>query len=36
MPLTVVLSLVLATALNAKLPLRGFFRAAYYVPYLTA
>jgi multiple sugar transport system permease protein len=35
-PLTVVLSLVLATALNAKLPLRGFFRAAYYIPYLTA
>ncbi len=35
-PLTVGLSLVLATALNAKLPLRGFFRAAYYVPYITA
>jgi multiple sugar transport system permease protein len=35
-PLTAVLSLVLATALNAKLPLRSFFRAAYYVPYITA
>jgi multiple sugar transport system permease protein len=35
-PLTVGLSLVLATALNAKLPLRSFFRAAYYVPYITA
>src|SRR5262249_12677195 len=35
-PLTVVLSLVLATALNAKLPFRQFFRAAYYIPYLTA
>jgi multiple sugar transport system permease protein len=35
-PLTVVLSLVLATALNAKLSFRGFFRAAYYIPYLTA
>jgi multiple sugar transport system permease protein len=35
-PLTVAMSLVLATALNAKLPLRSFFRAAYYVPYITA
>lgn len=35
-PLTVALSLVLATALNAKLPLRSFFRAAYYIPYVTA
>ncbi|MFI1965078.1 carbohydrate ABC transporter permease [Streptomyces pathocidini] len=35
-PLTVVLSLVLASALNAKLPMRSFFRAAYYVPYVTA
>jgi len=35
-PLTVVMSLVLATALNAKLPYRTFFRAAYYVPYVTA
>jgi multiple sugar transport system permease protein len=35
-PLTVVLSLVLATALNARLPFRSFFRAAYYIPYLTA
>ena len=36
MPLTVGLSLVLASALNAKLPFRSFFRAAYYVPYVTA
>jgi multiple sugar transport system permease protein len=35
-PLTVGLALVLAAALNAKLPLRTFFRAAYYVPYITA
>jgi len=35
-PLTVVLSLVLATALNAAVPLRTFFRVAYYVPYVTA
>jgi multiple sugar transport system permease protein len=35
-PLTVVLSLVLATALNAKLPFRAFFRTAYYIPYVTA
>ncbi|UQX89070.1 sugar ABC transporter permease [Jatrophihabitans telluris] len=35
-PLTVVLSLVLATALNSAIPLRSFFRGAYYVPYVTA
>jgi multiple sugar transport system permease protein len=35
-PLTVGLSLVLATALNGALPLRTFFRAAYYIPYVTA
>jgi len=35
-PLTVLLSLVLATALNAAVPLRTFFRVAYYVPYVTA
>ncbi|MGH3311062.1 MAG: carbohydrate ABC transporter permease [Streptomyces sp.] len=35
-PLTVGMSLVLASALNAKLPMRSFFRAAYYVPYVTA
>ncbi|WP_037571139.1 carbohydrate ABC transporter permease [Phaeacidiphilus oryzae] len=35
-PLTVGLSLVLATALNAKIRFRSFFRAAYYVPYVTA
>jgi len=32
----VVLSLVLAAALNAKLPFRTFFRASYFVPYVTA
>ena len=35
-PLTVVLSLALATALNAKIRGRTFFRTAYYVPYVTA
>jgi multiple sugar transport system permease protein len=35
-PLTVVLSLVLASALNAAVPGRTFFRVAYYVPYVTA
>jgi multiple sugar transport system permease protein len=35
-PLTVVLSIVLATALNGSLPFRAFFRAAYYIPYVTA
>ena len=35
-PLTVVLSLGLAVALNAALPFRGFLRAAYYIPYVTA
>jgi multiple sugar transport system permease protein len=35
-PLTAILALVLATALNSKLPARGFFRSAYYVPYITA
>jgi multiple sugar transport system permease protein len=35
-PLTVLLSLVLASALNAKLPFRTFFRVAYYIPYVTA
>ena len=35
-PLTVVLSMVLAAALNSKLPFRTFFRAAYYIPYVTA
>ena len=36
MPLTVVLSLVLATALNKGIRGRTFFRVAYYVPYVTA
>lgn len=35
-PLTTVLALVLAAALNSRLPLRTFFRAAYYIPYVTA
>ncbi|MFJ8363964.1 carbohydrate ABC transporter permease [Streptomyces sp. NPDC093984] len=35
-PLTVVGSLVLASALNKKLPFRSFFRTAYYIPYVTA
>ena len=35
-PLTVVLSLVLATALNSVLRFRTFLRVAYYVPYVTA
>jgi multiple sugar transport system permease protein len=35
-PLTVALSLVLATALNAKLRARSLFRTAYYAPYVTA
>lgn len=35
-PLTVALALVLATALNASIPGRTFFRTSYYVPYVTA
>lgn len=35
-PLTVVLSLVLATALNSVTRLRTFLRVSYYVPYVTA
>lgn len=35
-PLTVVLSLVLAAALNSVTRLRTFLRVAYYVPYVTA
>jgi multiple sugar transport system permease protein len=35
-PLTVVISLVLATALNGAIPFRSFFRGAYFVPYITA
>ncbi len=35
-PLTVIVSMVLAAALNQALPLRTFFRAAYYLPYVTA
>jgi len=35
-PLTVVLALLLATALNAAIPFRAFFRGSFYVPYVTA
>ncbi|MFJ8826034.1 carbohydrate ABC transporter permease [Streptomyces sp. NPDC102467] len=35
-PLTVGVSLVLASALNAKIRGRTFFRAAFYLPYVTA
>ena len=35
-PLTVILSLLVATALNAAIPFRTFFRTAFYVPYVTA
>jgi multiple sugar transport system permease protein len=35
-PLTVALSLLLATALNAAIPFRTFFRISFYVPYVTA
>ena len=35
-PLTVVLSLVLAAALERRHPFRSFYRVAYYVPYVTA
>ena len=35
-PLTVVLSLVLATGLNAAIRARTFLRVSYYVPYVTA
>ena len=35
-PLTVVLALLLANALNAPLRGRTFFRASYYVPYISA
>jgi multiple sugar transport system permease protein len=35
-PLTVALSLILATALNAAIPFRTLFRISYYVPYVTA
>ncbi|GAA2071379.1 carbohydrate ABC transporter permease [Actinomadura alba] len=35
-PLTVALSLLLATALNAAIRFRTFFRAGYYLPYVTA
>jgi multiple sugar transport system permease protein len=35
-PLTVFVGLLLATALNAAIPFRTFWRASYFVPYVTA
>jgi multiple sugar transport system permease protein len=35
-PLTVIIAMPLATLLNAKLRFRGFFRSAYYLPYITS
>jgi len=35
-PLTVMLSLLLATALNAVIPFRALFRTSFFVPYVTA
>ena len=35
-PLTVFVGLILATALNAAIPFRTFWRASYFVPYVTA
>jgi len=35
-PLTVMLSMLLATALNAVIPFRAFFRTSFFVPYVTA
>jgi len=35
-PLTVFIGLLLATALNAAIPFRTFFRASYFVPFVTA
>ncbi len=35
-PLTVILALVIAWILNQALPLRAFFRSAFYIPYVTA
>ena len=35
-PLTVVVAIGLAVALNAAIPFRTFFRTAYFVPYVTA
>ncbi|MGH3086420.1 MAG: carbohydrate ABC transporter permease [Rubrobacteraceae bacterium] len=35
-PLTAALAIVLASALNARLPGRTFFRTSYYIPYVTA
>ncbi|MDQ6877564.1 MAG: sugar ABC transporter permease [Candidatus Dormibacteraeota bacterium] len=35
-PLTAVIAIVLASALNGAIPFRAFFRGAYFVPYITA
>jgi multiple sugar transport system permease protein len=35
-PLTTIVALVLATALNAAIPLRSLFRTGFFVPYVTA
>jgi len=35
-PLTVAVAMVLATALNAAIPARAFFRVSFYLPYVTA
>jgi len=35
-PLTTAVALLLASALNAAVPLRGLFRTAFFVPYVTA
>jgi multiple sugar transport system permease protein len=35
-PLTAFFGLALASALNSVLPMRGFFRTAYYLPYVTS
>jgi multiple sugar transport system permease protein len=35
-PLTVIIAITLAMALNAAIPFRSFFRTAFYLPYVTA
>lgn len=36
MPISVILSLILALIMNSKLPLRGFFRTVYFMPVVTS
>lgn len=36
MPLKVVLALILALIMNAKIPLRGFYRTVYFIPVVTS